>query len=189
MRAYLARHRKRLFWVVGIVIALLLFNWIFLGYSVDFFAKERLLAAKAAWNEAHIQDYRAIVEFSGGFQYRTQYLITVQNGIVIYASQKVMSTIDPQYNPDEQPFSSMPPEDAQRYMIDNIFESAIYDLRNSNFVHVNEACSRIEIDFDPLLRYINRYGSLCDGSLLGCAIGECAFLYKVIELEPLPPEP
>lgn len=185
MRKWVQKHRKVVIFA-AIVAMLWLCNWFFFGLSFDFFAKERLLSAKTAWENQNIRDYRMIVEFAGGFTLRTQYLVTVRDNQVIEAAQKGMfDLIDRDYDPETVPFSPMSVENASRFTIDTLFSYATSKLANDTFVHINDACNRYEADFDPKMSFINRYSNWCDGSLLGCAMGECAFTYRVVELEPL----
>jgi hypothetical protein len=186
MRNWIQKHRKAVTISVGIITILWLFNWLLLGISLDFFAKERLFSAKTAWESQNIRDYRMIIEFSGGFTMRTQYQVTVHDNKVIEAAGKGMvDWRDLNYDPTNVPFSPMDVENADRFTIDNLFQFASNTVSGDTFFHVNNACHRYEADFDPKMSYINVYSNWCDGSVLGCNMGECAFTYRVIELEPL----
>jgi hypothetical protein len=185
MRKWIQKHRKTVIFA-AIVAILWLCNWLLFGFSFDFFAKQRLLSAQAAWDSQNIRDYRLIIEFSGGFTLRTRYLVTVRDNKVVEAAQKGMfDLIDRDYDPEKVPFSPMPVENASRFTINTLFTYASSKLTNDTFVHINDACNRYEADFDPQMSFINLYSNWCDGSLLGCAMGECTFTYRVIELEPL----
>ncbi|MEO8606644.1 MAG: DUF6174 domain-containing protein [Chloroflexota bacterium] len=181
--------RRKIIIIIGVLISLWLINRIFFGISFDFFAKQRLDAAKAAWENQHIRDYRMIIEVRGGFILPTQYEVTIRDNQVIDAGQRLaISLVNPDYVPSSEQFSPVPVENASQYTMDNLFSSANSKVANDAFVHINNACNRYVVDFDPRMSFVNLYANKCDGSLLGCQMRECESTYRVIELEPLSAE-
>ena len=99
-----------------------------------------------------------------------------------------ISLVNPDYDPSGEPFSPVPVENASQYTMDRLFSYANHTLSNESFVHVNNACNRYVVDFDPKMSFVNLYANKCHGSLLGCHMGECEITYRVIELELLSPQ-
>ncbi len=177
MRAFVKRRRR----LIGFTLVLLLSVCCFsLNFGVGVFRYERLLAARARWEDSDIRNYRIVVDVTyPSHQIGARYAITVRDAAVTEASSLSLLFAQGDY-----PFRPVPLEEAAHYTIEAMFEQAASALENVPPIHIT-SCSdtKYEVDFDVDLGYINHFAQDCGGGLLGCTISHCRSTIRVIEFE------
>ena len=183
MRQWLRKHRRLLKWSFIIAAALWLFNFLFLGISIDdFFIKGRLESAKANWETSGIKSYRMVIDVGIPLvTFGTRISMIVKDGVVDQAEQKSLFDFNNiNYNPDEVPFEPIDPEKVSRYTMQSLFDRA------SDYI--DHRIGRVTLDFSPApVSYLLLFSENCSSvpPLFGPAVGDCGFSYKIQEFEPL----
>jgi uncharacterized protein DUF6174 len=168
------------------------FIWLLFGVAVDLFLPERFAAARALWESQRPDHYRLTVRVYGfcALPCGLELQLTVKGDQVTDVGQR--STLLLAYDPQNAPFKPIAVADFAHYRVadytmDALFEDGAKTLAAVAPIYIAWSADPIyDIAFDGQRGFITQFlVSDCGRGLLGPAVSECSWGYRVTDFEAL----
>ncbi|MEO8610724.1 MAG: DUF6174 domain-containing protein [Chloroflexota bacterium] len=191
MRKLLLTPKRIILGIVAVAITIF-FVWLLFGVAVDLFLPQRFAAARQTWESQRPDHYRLRVRVYGFCPppCGSELQLTIDGDTVTEAGQR--ATFLAASDPQNAPFESIAAADFAQYRVadytmDALFKDAAKTLANVPPIYVAWSADPIyDIDFDSQQGYITHFLiSNCGRGLLGPAIGDCNWGYRLMGFEAL----